>query len=278
MKIRICIVTMTPELAYQAANSAIENAEGDVEVWIGANMCQIDESRIVPRKSGAPVDVHVVSTGDNEGVVPMMHALWDRITRDTSQVPVDDILCFVHDDCLLLESGWDGRVVSIFSTQSNADCIGLVGGTGIGAADIYRAPYQMIQLARHNVHSAMLDAEAHGKRATGPMKLATADGCALFVRRSFLDELGGWSSWWPEPNHGYDNALACMLRRKRRDMWLLPIIFQHPSTLKLSLPEGFKNSRAMERYVERFGQDHTIHERAHLRLYDTFADVLPFHV
>jgi hypothetical protein len=277
VKIRICIVTMTPELAYQAANHAISNAEGEVEVWIGANSCHIDKSRIGPLKSGLPADVHVVFSEDNEGVVPMMHMLWDQIPRSGYSMGEDDIFCFIHDDCLLLEKNWDGRVVSIFSTQPSGDCIGLVGGTGIGAEDIYKTPYRTIQLGRHNVHSAMVDAESHGRRATGPMKLATADGCALFVRRSFLDKLGGWA-WWPEPNHGYDNALACMLRRHGRDMWLLPLVFQHPSPLKLALPEEFKNKHAAERYVARFGQDHEVHERAHRRLYDTFRDVLPFHV
>lgn len=190
----------------------------------------------------------------------------------------DDILCFIHDDCRILEHGWDGRVISIMSTQPDCDCIGLVGGTGIGADDIYKTPYRMIQLGRHNVHSAMVDAEAHGKRATGPMRIATADGCALFVRRSFLDQLGGWSTWWPEANHGYDNALACMLRRANRAMWLLPVVFQHPSQLKLNLPPEFRNERGAQRYVERFGQDHEVHAKAHQRLYDTFRDVLPFHV
>ena len=145
-------------------------------------------------------------------------------------------------------------------------------GTGIGAHDIYKIPYELIQLARHNVHSALVDAEVHGYRAHGPMRIATADGCALIMRRSFLDQIGGWS-WWPEVNHGYDNAIACMLRRHGRQLWLLPVVFAHPSLLKLY--GGHKNDAGAARYAERFGDCYT---RAHWQLYDTFRDVLPFHV
>lgn len=274
MRIRLCIVTMTPELAYDAANMAILNSVGPVELLVAANCCHVDPSKIRPSSSGTP---HTVLRFDeSKGVVPAMHELW-RTAFESGHDGYDDILCFIHDDCRILEAGWDGRVVSIFSTQPNADCIGLVGGTGIGADDIYRTPYQMIQLGRHNVHSAMVDAEKHGRRAHGPMKLATADGCALFVRRSFLDRLGGWSTWWPEPNHGYDNALACMLRRHGRDMWLLPLVFEHPSQLKLSgvYPP---DPRSLASYARQFGTDQEVHAKAHQRLYDTFRDVLPFHV
>lgn len=284
MKIRVCITTMTPELAYDAANHAIDHAAGPIEVWVAANCCEIERSRIKPCAR-----LEVIKFGDNEGVVPAMHRLWESARLPGGPLidgkvsfaiddGRDDILCFIHDDCRILEYGWDGRVVSIMSTQLDCDCIGLVGGTGIGADDIYKTPYRMIQLGRHNVHSAMVDAEAHGRRASGPMRIATADGCALFVRRSFLDQIGGWTSWWPEANHGYDNGLACMLRRHGRAMWLLPVVFQHPSSLKLKLPPEFRNDRGAQRYVERFGHDHEVHARAHERLYEMFRDVLPFHV
>jgi hypothetical protein len=108
------------------------------------------------------------------------------------------------------------------------------------------------------------------------MRIATADGCALVVRRSFLDRHGGWSPWWPEVNHGYDNALACMLRREGREMWLVPVTFRHPSAVKLS--GRFRNAVASQQYQEQFGGDAHVHAVAHQRLYDTFRDVLPFHV
>lgn len=286
MKVRVCITTMTPELAYDAANHALDRATGPIDLMVVGNCCRFDSMRFRLRDGDG---LAIREFLDNEGVVPAMDELW-RMTRErryglSSHARIedrpdgrDDIMCFIHDDCRILEHGWDGRVVSIMSTQPDCDCIGLVGGTGIGADDIYRSPYQTIQLGRHNVHSAMVDAEAHGRRATGPMRIATADGCALFVRRSFLDQLGGWSSWWPEPNHGYDNALACMLRRHGRAMWLLPVVFEHPSSLKLSLPPEFRNEIGARRYDERFGGDQKVHADAHRRLYETFRDVLPFHV
>lgn len=266
MKIRVCIVTMIPELLYDAANLAIDNAEGPIELMVAANMCKIDRSRIHPC-----ADVYVEEYDDNEGVVPPMHNLW-RHANESGGDARDDILVFIHDDCQILERGWDGRIISVMSTQPNCDGIGLVGGTGIGAADIYRVPYETIQLGRHNVQSALVDAEVHGHRASGPMLLATADGCALIMRRSFLDQLGGWA-WWPEANHGYDNAIACMLRRHGKQLWLVPIRFAHPSLLKLH--GGHKNEHAAIRYGERFGD---CYGRAHRHLYDMFRDVLPFHV
>jgi len=257
---------MIPELLYDAANLAIDNASGPVSLMVGANMCKIDRSRIHPCD-----DVYVEEYEDNEGVVPPMHNLWQAAAK-SGHDGRDDILVFIHDDCQILEKGWDGRIVSVMSTQPLCDGIGLVGGTGIGAHDIYQRPYELIQLARHNVHSALVDAHVHGAYASGPMLLATADGCALIMRRSFLDQLGGWS-WWKEANHGYDNAISCMLRRHGRQLYLVPIRFAHPSLLKLY--GGHKNDVAAARYAERFGDCYT---RAHRQLYDEFRDVLPFHV
>lgn len=267
MNVRVCIVTMIPELLYDAANLALGNARGPVSLMIAANMCKIDRAKIHP---GA-ADVYVEEYDDNEGVVPPMHNLWERAAGGGADGR-DDILVYIHDDCQILEEGWDERVRNVMVTQPLCDGIGFVGGTGIGAANIYKTPYAPIQLARHNVHSALVDAEVHGRRATGPMLIATADGCALIMRRSFLDQIGGWA-WWPEANHGYDNAIACMLRRHGRQLWLLPIRFAHPSLLKLH--GGLGNDAAAQRYAERFGDCYT---RAHRALYDTFRDVLPFHV
>ncbi len=268
MILRVCITTMIPELAYDAANLAIDNANGEIRVMIAANMCSIDRSRIHPCEG-----LYVEEYADNEGVVQPMHNLW-RATHHWAPCAEgrQDILVFIHDDCQILEKGWDDRIRNVMESQPLCDCIGLVGGTGIGAHDIYQTPYELIQLARHNVQSALVDAEVHGHRASGPMLLATADGCALIVRRSFMDTLGGWN-WWPEANHGYDNALACMLRRHGRQLWLVPIKFAHPSLLKLY--GGHKNDAAAARYGERFGDCYT---RAHRALYDMFRDVLPFHV
>jgi len=272
MRIRVCIVTMTPELAYDAANRAVDMADGPVEVLLASNCCKLDAARF-----HSCVRLGIFESEDNDGVVPQMHRLWEEARKTPASLvdARDDILVYIHDDCQILEKGWDGRVISIMSTQPACDAIGFVGGTGIGAADIYQSPYAMIQLGRHNVHSNLVDAESHGARATGPMLLATADGCALILRRSFLDEMGGWSSWWPEPNHGYDNALACELRRRGRQLWLLPVRFAHPSPLKFTTPPNIVGS---QRYVARFGTDQEVHARAHQRLYDTYRDVLPFHV
>lgn len=260
---------MTPELAYDAINHAIDHAIGPVSVMVGANMCDIDLSRIRPS-----THLTIEWADDNEGVVPMMHRLWER-SRDSPFAGTEDLLAFIHDDLQILERGWDERVKARFAATPECDVVGFVGGTGIGASDIYRSPYRMIQLGRHNVHSNMTNAEAHGRRTNTEMRLATADGCALVVRRSFLDRLTGWS-WWHEVNHGYDNAVACMLRRYGREMWLVPVSMAHPSPLKLS--GVHRNPEAAKRYDERFGGDTAVHARAHTRLYEEYRDVLPFQV
>jgi len=271
MNIRICIVTTTPELLYHTANLAIKNATGEVHLMVAANYgCEIDAARVSPCAS-----VRIEASEDNDGVVPPMHVLWQQ-ARLLGGEPREEILVYIHDDCEILEKGWDDRVRNIMGSQPLCDCIGIIGGTGIGADDIYQVPYETIQLARHNVQSNMVDAEVHGHRTTGPMLIATADGCALMVRRSFLDEVGGWS-WWSEENHGYDNALACMLRRRGRQLWLLPLVSRHPSLLKSNIPEPSRSrtQRANLRAAERFGDVYT---RAHRHLYDEFRDVLPFRV
>ncbi len=283
MKFRICIVTMTPALVVDAAAMALANCtlpSESVELLIAANShCLLPWPAEFDRPRGGKAGkLSVMHFPDNEGVVPAMHKIWSDVHEETRGLDdgTSDYLAYIHDDCLMLSEGWDAKVVDLFRRKPECDVVGFVGGTGIGAHDIYQSPYQMIQLGRHNVHSNMINAEAHGRRATTEMQLATCDGCGFVVRRSLLDRLAGWSTWWPEPNHGYDNAIACMLRRLGRQMWLCPVLFEHPSPLKLS--GKHLNATAMQRHNDRFGTDQQVHARAHERLYNEFRDVLPFHV
>jgi len=277
VKIRLCIVTMTPELLYDAVDHAVSRASSPVGLSVYQNFCSVSQS--VLREKDKVSDCLVLEQWDlrtettpptrlNGGVVPAMTKLWEH-AGDA------DILFYIHDDCRILEQGWDDRIRRRFEQSPNCDAVGLVGGTGIGAEKIYRLDYAPIQLARHNVWSNMTNAEANGRRRTDDMRIATADGCALAVRRSFLDAHGGWS-WCPTANHGYDNGLACMLRRHGKEFWLVPLAFEHPSSLKFSGVPA--NQQAIESYAATYGSDHSNWERAHRWLYDEFRDVLPFHV
>ena len=107
--------------------------------------------------------------------------------------------------------------------------------------------------------SNMRDAEKHGRRFTGERDVAVLDGFALFVRRSVIDQWGGW------PKFGvsyfmYSEALCCEVRRLGQRIRLVGVDCEHL---------GGKSSGAELPYS---------YEEEHAYFYENNRDVMPYRV
>lgn len=208
---------------------------------------------------------------ENEGVPVAMHNLWGM-----AQLFDQDVICYLHDDCFLYSQGWDEQVRSVFTDDPNCDLAGVSGATGFGVEGLYDRPYLITHLMRLGFVSNIINggfggsAEVHGRRGLERERIVVTDGCSMFLRRSLLDHIEGWS-WWPFVHHNYDTAIACQVARARKHAWYLPIVSDHLSGYTANNVEG-------QELLKSHGGETNVHLKSARYLYDMFKDVLPLRI
>jgi len=170
-----------------------------------------------------------------------------------------EILALLHNDLMIRQTCWDVQVMEWFLMHPETGVVGFHGAKQLGAADIYRRPYELHQLGRGDTWSNMEDAEAHGARASEPKEVVTLDGMGLIARAEDLRAWGGLDERYV--HHMYDHDLCLMARQAGRKNYLVPIRVRHVSGQTANMP----------RYNEHFaaqGRDAGIHAAAHLAFYE----------
>ncbi len=184
-----------------------------------------------------------------------------------------DVIAYLHSDLFIHEFSWDERVLREFE-DPNVVLVSFFGARQLGRPSLYVEPYHYSQLARGDCWSNMRDAEMHGQRCIGSMDVAMIDSFSLIVRRSFLDEIGGWPMQCP-PSHGSDMWICMMAARHKKKVRLIGIYCSHASggvrgDGKFDYPAWAAQTK--------WGSDAAMHAWWHQYLYSEFKDVLPIKV
>ena len=183
-------------------------------------------------------------------------------------------MAFLHDDVEFPSTCDDvwWKVVEFFDIHPKCGMIGFGGALGLGASEIYKRPYQLIQLARIDYISNMDEAELHGRRVTVPTQVSVLDGFCQIIRRTAYEDVGGWQTVLDMgiTFHCYDLAMACLMKRHGWEVWMLPIAVHHRGGVT-------STSAKYDAWLRSLGVDGDaeIHARAHRICYDAFRDVLP---
>lgn len=223
--------------------------------------------------NGVAVETDYMSlVGGSEHNIGVVAALQNLYKMSFQLVPEgeDCIIAYFHDDVLVQQADWHKVVEDAFLANPKLGLAGFHGAKWLGQPHIYKAPYELIQLARGGCISNMRDAEAHGLRETTHQRVACVDGFSMLCRRSFLDQIGGWT-WFPKdlPHHIYDTSLACMAARHGWETWLLAIPCHHL---------GGRTATRVD-FTADFGRSEgEIHSAGHKWMYEEFRDVLPLRV
>lgn len=198
-----------------------------------------------------------------------------------------DVIACLHDDLELHDPDWAKKVTRHFAEHPACGLLGFGGAIGLGAEDIYRTPYDPMQLARVGFRSNLVDAEVHGVRSLMNERVACLDGFSQIGRREFWEGKGravsGRDLELPVLNelqeagmihHAYDSALGVIADILGWEVWYLPIRCRHYGGRTAVGDQGYQRW-ANERTS---GGDHGFWEAAHKILYNLGKGTLPIRV
>lgn len=260
MEIEIAIPTMGKGKLEECVHSLHKNCYEPpviVNLWLNGSVV---DGQALEHEQG--IRWRIGGSEGNIGVVAALQKLYE--------MSKGEILGYLHDDVEISEWDWDLKIREFFEKNPKVGLAGFHGAGWLGQPHIYKAPYELIQLARGSCRSNMLHAEAHGVRDLQASPVACVDGFSMFCRREFLDQIGGWE-WFPKdiPHHVYDTALACMAKRNGWEVHYLPFACHHYGGMTATKVD----------FLKEFGStEGDIHSKAHAWMYEEFRDVLPIQV
>jgi hypothetical protein len=196
-----------------------------------------------------------------------------KLLADDPASHESDIYAFIHDDFHWLESPF-GDIEAFMAEHPRCGMIGMGGALGLGTVELYKRPYDYRQLARINFYSNLVDAEAHGFRATKPMQVAVLDGFCQIIRRTAYEEVGGWKVVLDAgvTFHMYDAYMACLMAEHKWEVWMLPISCEHHGGMT-------STSTPYLDWLESHGTtENEVHKSAHCICYKRFRNILPIYI
>lgn len=285
---KLCVVTASTNI--QQAESCLASW-GDVPLIIVLNGPRGQHGADGERPAYDRATV-LYNSGEYLGTVPAF-----RKGVDYALAQGYEIICALHDDLELLDPAWAAQVIRHFERTPNCGLAGFGGAIGLGAADIYKTPYDPMQLARIGFRSNMVDAEAHGMRSLLTERVACLDGFSQIGRREFWEGFGHGGRFeerrpWELPpitrtwtaledlglrHHIYDGALGCLAARYNWETWFLPIRCKHYGGRTAVGDPGYTKWAETQRPIDDQGfvGDQGFWKDGHRIVYDAFRDVLP---
>lgn len=183
------------------------------------------------------------------------------------------VVC-LHDDVRIDEPGWDEKV-SYQVFQQGHQFAGFGGGTSLGASNLYKVPYDPMQLARGGFVSNMVDAEQHGRRSLYPTRCVVFDGFCQIGTKAWFEAAWKYLGSSGIQHHWYDGALGCLAARAGVQPGLMiPVRCHH---------YGGRTAVGNAQYQEwartqRADGDQDFWKESHMWGYAAFEDVLPLRV
>lgn len=174
---------------------------------------------------GGKLKLKYVKNPKNVGVLPTF--------EQGVQEANGDILCFIHSDVLIHETGWDERVEQAFAEDPQLGLAGLFGARGVhpdGGREGCMS--HMLGAEWGKVEGAQPAALHHGELMTGIHPATVFDGVGLFFRKTALQDIASTTdifATWRAPHHFYDRILGLKIMDKGYHMAVIGIQFDHYS-------------------------------------------------
>ena len=161
-------------------------------------------------------DHKYVLNPENIGVVKSMN----QCIKETT----GDIIAILHNDLFVYEDNWDERVLKLFENPK------------IGLAGFFGARGTYTNGGRMDAMSNMVEAEYHGKRETGEVRVGAFDGLSLIGRRKMFEDVGGFDKKYTY-HHFYDRDISLASHFAGWENWFIGVYCHHVSGITANRPD-----------------------------------------
>lgn len=148
------------------------------------------------------------------------------------EVAASEIVCFLHNDMLIHESGWDQKIISTFKKDPKLGLAGVLGSQMVkanGGPDVAYSKILGLKVGKRE--NFTIAARYYGKLLNGVMSAIALDGVALFMRRQLFNELvqqtTAFDSKIRPPHHWYDLNISLYTAKLGWHLAMIDIAFDH---------------------------------------------------
>jgi glycosyltransferase involved in cell wall biosynthesis len=221
----------------------------------------------------------LVENKANTGVLPTFKQALEYVPNG--------VLCFMHNDVLIHEKGWDQRVSDAFESDEKLGLVGLLGARGV-MPDGGRVGVMSHMLGKEwgKTEGAQPAAIHHGELMMELAPASVLDGVGMFFRKETLQQLNDdTDSFSPirAPHHFYDRILTLKCIDLGWHVAVLGIQFDHWSGATANQSKEYHEFGA--RWCREMGQtlidgnaDLTIYKYAEKQFFDEWMHRLPLFV
>jgi len=288
VKLGVVTATLDWDRASSCVISWLGMATGPLHLYVvGQGKRNEGWTVVTPKDLPGQVTMQGVMSKEILGVVPAFAIGVQKALEDSC-----DIIACLHDDLEITSTGWDQTVINLFRACPRAGLCGFGGGKGLADDDIYRTPYNPMQLARKQFISNMRDAEAHGMRSEVAQPVACLDGFSQIGLRSFWQGAHRTHPLQYDTNlftvmeqlgiihHAYDAALGAYAKQLGYQVWFVPVKCHHyggrTAVGDARYQDWASNYQYEDQETGRGGQgDQGFWEKSHRVVYELFRDTLP---
>lgn len=159
----------------------------------------------------------LVNNPENVGVVKSMNQCISESTGD--------VIAILHNDLYVYDDNWDERVLEVFE-----------GNEKIGLAGFFGARGTYTNGGRMDAVSNMIEAEYHGTREDGNIRVGAFDGLSLIGRRTMFEQVGGFDEKYVY-HHFYDRDISLASHFAGWENWLIGVYCHHVSGITANRPD-----------------------------------------
>jgi len=251
-----------------------ENTTGDTEIVLidnGSEKSYKDEADAILKD----LNLVYVFNNKNIGVLPTFKQGLEKSSGE--------IVCFMHNDVLLQERGWDEKVAGVFADNERLGLAGLFGAVGVGDNGGRIRSMSKMQGAEWGICACHEFAWQHHSEYLDGMHPATIlDGVGMFFRREALEDLVNSDMFadWRAPHHFYDRIMPLKLVDKGWKVATIGIGFDHWSGATANSSTVYNDTatewlKSQDKYEEGRPVDQQVYDIAEQQFFAEFRHRLP---
>ena len=259
-----------------------ENSDPDTEVILIDNgSAEHYDNRILDvlakqnEQGGRLRNVRIHRNDDNTGVLATF--------KQGLELSTGDVICFIHNDVLIQEQGWDIKVSDVFASVHDLGLAGLFGAVGVGNnGGRIRSQSKMLGLEWGACECHDVAWKHHSEYLDGLSPATILDGVGMFFSRKALTDLTYTDMFddWRAPHHFYDRTIPLKLIDRGYKIATIGIGFDHFSgqTANSSttyFDTGKKWLESQSKYDPSKPVDQQIYNIAEEQFFSEFGNRLP---